>query len=76
MRYLLFILYFTYIFAIDVTLGDARTVPEFGFNCLLFSLIDLEQYWLKSKVLFLGNKLLELEEAIVNNNINRIFFIL
>ena len=32
MKSLLFILYFTYIFAIDVTLGDARTVPEFGFN--------------------------------------------
>ena len=32
MKYLLSILCFTYIFAIDVTLGDARTVPEFGFN--------------------------------------------
>ena len=32
MKYLLPILYFTYVFAIDVTLGDARTVPEFGFN--------------------------------------------
>ena len=32
MKYLLSILCFTYVFAIDVTLGDARTVPEFGFN--------------------------------------------
>ena len=31
-RILLSILCFTYIFAIEVTLGDARTVPEFGFN--------------------------------------------
>ena len=32
MRYILSLLFLTYNFAIDVTLGDARTVPEFGFN--------------------------------------------
>ena len=32
MQILLSILCFTYIFAIEVTLGDTRTVPEFGFN--------------------------------------------
>ena len=32
MRILLPILYFTYIFSIDVIPGNARTVPEFGFN--------------------------------------------
>jgi len=32
MKYLLPILYLTTIFAVDVTLGNARTVPEFGFN--------------------------------------------
>ena len=32
MRYLLSILCFTYLFSIEITVGDARSVPEFGFN--------------------------------------------
>jgi len=32
MKHLLYILCLSYIFSIDVTLGDSRTVPEFGFN--------------------------------------------
>ena len=32
MKYVLLILCFTYVFPIEVTLGDTRTVPEFGFN--------------------------------------------
>ena len=32
MKFLFILLFLTFNFAIDVTLGDARTVPEFGFN--------------------------------------------
>jgi hypothetical protein len=32
MRYLLSILCFTYLFSIEITVGDVRSVPEFGFN--------------------------------------------
>ena len=32
MKYFLSMLYFTSIFAVDVNLGNARSVPEFGFN--------------------------------------------
>ena len=42
MKYLLFVLYFTFTFTIDITLGDPRSVPEFGDQSQILNEISKE----------------------------------